>query len=87
MCDESESLRCPFVYATGKQCTGKIVEARVYGPLIDGKVEPRKYRFFCSDGWDHQGAVSSHETKERMEFYPRELPEKTIVALKTAGLI
>ena len=67
---KDEAIPCPFVYASGRKCTGSINRARAYGngPNV------RKYRLWCSDHDDHCGAVSSFETKGRMEFYPDQLP-------------
>ena len=67
---ETSEIPCPFVYASGKKCTGMIMQARGYGP--PGKI--KKYRLWCSEGYDHAGAVSSWQAKERMEFYPDQLP-------------
>jgi hypothetical protein len=70
-------MDCPFVYANGRRCTGKITRARAYGRHDRGGcVEEhniRKIRLWCSLKGDHVGAVSSFVGKERMEFYPDEL--------------
>jgi hypothetical protein len=69
-------MKCPFVYASGRHCTGEIYQARAYGKHHYGVVEKhniRKIRLWCSQKDDHAGAVSSFEGKNRMEFYPDEL--------------
>ena len=70
-------MDCPFVYASGRRCTGQITRARAYGRHDRwGRVEEydiRKVRLWCSLRWDHAGAVSTFASKERMEFYPDEL--------------
>lgn len=84
----SEKLQCPFVYASGKQCTGHVYRAKGYGPNRGGKTEVRKVRLWCSEKDDHQGAVNSWVTKERMEFYPNHLPRgiyDRVMALFEAG--
>jgi hypothetical protein len=72
-----EAIACPFVYANGRCCSGTIRQARAYGPTrgrhyVD-RSDVRKYRLWCSEKWDHAGAVSSWEAKDRMEFYPDRL--------------
>ena len=70
--------RCLFTYADGRQCWGTVYRARAYGPIRDQqsveRTDVRKYRFWCDLKDDHAGAVSSFAAKERMEFYPDELP-------------
>ena len=66
-------IPCPFVYANGRRCKGTIYRAVAYGSRCEGHAH--KYRLHCSEKGDHAGIVSSFEGKERMEFYPDELPE------------
>ena len=66
-------MKCPFVYANGRHCSGEIWQARAYGKNRDGAVAEhniRKIRLWCSEKGDHSGVVSTSEGKERMEFYP-----------------
>jgi hypothetical protein len=66
-------MKCPFVYANGRRCSGEIWQARAYGRNRYGVVaanDIRKIRLWCSEKGDHAGVVSSFEGKERMEFYP-----------------
>ncbi len=68
---------CPFVYANGKRCPGEIHRIKAYGARWRGRgrqPEVRKYRVWCSEKGDHAGILSSDEGKQRMEFYPDELP-------------
>jgi hypothetical protein len=51
------------------------------------EISPNKYRIWCSDKWDHAGAVSSWDVKLRMEFYPDEMPDGMVEALESAGLM
>jgi len=73
----AEKLPCPFVYASGRCCTGHVYQVRAYGPQRGkhyvAREDVRKYRFWCSEKNDHAGAVSSFEGKLRMEFYPNDL--------------
>jgi hypothetical protein len=67
----SESLLdCPFVYASGKKCTGRISGWKIYGP----PERAHKVRLWCSDKWDHAGHDRGAAAKERMEFYSDRLP-------------
>ncbi len=72
------SIACPFVYANGRPCTGTVKLARAYGPTRGrhyvGRGDVRKYRLWCSEKDDHAGAVNSSAGKDRMEFYPDQLP-------------
>jgi len=77
--DGKQMIPCPFVYSTGEKCPGHISGWQVYGPgMRNGETVPfqkaRKVRLWCSVGHDHQGPISTFETKERMEFYPNQLP-------------
>jgi hypothetical protein len=72
-------MKCPFVYANGRPCTGDVYKARAYGKNKYGRVaveDIRKIRLWCSEKEDHAGAVSSFDSKERMEFYLDELNNK-----------
>jgi hypothetical protein len=75
---ESQIIPCPFVYAAGRRCSGKIYRASAYGPARGGhyvdRAEVRKYQLWCSDKDDHAGITSDSALKERMEFYPADLP-------------
>ena len=44
-------LDCPFVYASGKKCTGRVSGWKIYGP----PERAHKVRLWCSDKWDHAG--------------------------------
>src|SRR3954471_14242745 len=83
------SMRCPFVYANGKQCCGTIIRGKAFGGTHTRceEIPPKKYRIWCSDKWDHAGAVSSWDIKERMEFYPDQMPDGMVDALESAGLM
>jgi hypothetical protein len=87
----SDYIACPFVYADGRKCSGHLYRARAYGPRgSDGLVERhrvRKYRLWCSEKDDHAGAVSDFVSKERMEFYPNELPPGVEEALWREGIL
>ncbi len=80
---EETHIPCPFVYSTGRKCTGTIYRARAYG---DGR-NVRKYRLWCSERDDHAGAVSSFEGKDRMEFYPDQLPQGMEEKLRDLDLL
>jgi hypothetical protein len=77
-------MKCPFVYANGRHCSGEIYRARAYGRHDRyGIVEEhniRKIRLWCSEKDDHSGAVSSYESKQRMEFYPDQLQRIGLIA-------
>ena len=73
------NIACAFVCANGEKCGGTIYRACAYGPRgKDGVVDEqsvKKYRLFCTLGDDHAGIDKSLTAKERMEFYPDQLPE------------
>src|SRR3954469_8660965 len=73
---------CPFIYADGHRCAGVVCQVRAYGPARDHgyirRDDVRKFRLWCSDGWDHAGAVSGFASKQRMEFYPDDLVKRGI---------
>jgi hypothetical protein len=68
----NSELECPFVYASGKKCTGHIVDWKTYGG--ETFETARKVRLWCSEKGSHDGPVSTWTGKERMEFYPDRLP-------------
>jgi hypothetical protein len=80
-------LECPFVYANGRKCAGKVINWRVYGygwqdnGVKGSLADARKVRLWCSDKYDHAGAISSWTSKERMEFYPDKLPSPIFEAV------
>ena len=76
-------LECPFVYASDKQCTGRIVRVEAYKADIvweqspDGTWEfswnPRShFHLFCSEKGNHAGYKKQDD--ERMKFHFDELP-------------
>ena len=71
-------MKCPFIYANGRQCDGTVSHSRAYGKRQqDGVVaehDIKKIRLWCDQKWDHAGAVPSFEAKDRMEFHPDESP-------------
>jgi hypothetical protein len=88
---ESQTIACPFVYANGHRCCGEIYKARAYGPTrrshyVD-RDDVRKYRLWCSAKDDHAGAVSGGGSKERMEFYPKELSDSVENVLWAGSLL
>ena len=86
-----KQCQCPFTYSDGQKCDGVVQQARAYGRVQpDGssaREGVRKYRLWCSKGWDHAGAVSDCVSKRRMEFYPDELPPGLENALWTSNLV
>ena len=71
----TQKYPCPFTYADGRKCKGHVTHFKAYGPVRNGELsEVRKVRLWCSERYDHQGAVRSWASKERMEFYPDQLP-------------
>ena len=71
------------VYSNGRSCTGEVRQFRAYGKNRNGVVaeqDIKKVRLWCSEKDDHAGAVSSSESKNRMEFYPSDLQRLGIYA-------
>jgi hypothetical protein len=84
------SANCLFRYSSGRECDGTIIRAKAYGPHLSGpedRHKVRKYRLWCSKHGDHCGAVSSYVSKDRMEFYPDQLPEGVEIALWEGDLL
>ena len=86
-------LECPFVYASGKQCIGRIVRVEVYkaditweqtpGGQWDVSWNPRShYHLFCSEKGNHAGHKMPDD--ERMKFYFHELPKAVRSMLESA---
>ena len=74
--EPNNTIPCPFVYANGLCCAGRIYRAHAYGRHHYGTVQEsdiKKLRLWCTDKDDHAGAISSNVSKARMEFYPDEL--------------
>jgi hypothetical protein len=78
------SFACPFVYSTGKRCSGRIVRIEAYKADItweaveDGAWQfffsPRShYHFFCSEKGSHSGSL--RPDNPQMKFHWRELPD------------
>ncbi len=79
---------CPFVYANGKRCPGEIHRIKAYGVHGRGRQrEVRKYRVWCALKGDHAGVLSSYEAKQRMEFYPDELPDELLDWAWQTGMV
>ena len=65
------ALECPFVYANGKKCPGRIVDWCLYGGASFETT--RRVRLWCSEKDDHEGSRKSFP--RRMDFYPDKLPK------------
>jgi hypothetical protein len=74
---EDHTMKCPFIYANGRQCDGTVSHSRAYGKRqqhgVVAEHDIKKIRLWCDQKWDHAGAVSSFEAKDRMEFHPDDL--------------
>ena len=73
--NDNDKPCCPFVYANGRRCSGKVRDLRFYGNLRRGPSGVKKIRMWCTEKGNHAGTVSSWIGKERMEFYPDLVPE------------
>jgi hypothetical protein len=94
----SESkLQCPFVYASGKRCSGHVVSVEAYKadvawtPQPDGSWaasigEPRShYHIVCSEKGNHAGTVRADDS--RMKFYFNQLPPEIRAAIVAETLV
>ncbi len=81
------AIPCPFVYASGKPCAGSVCRAQGYGRVRGDHYVIRKYRLWCSEKDDHAGAVRTFEGKQRMEFYPDELPPGMLDRIQADDLL
>jgi len=79
------AIPCPFVYANGKRCTGRIIRIEVYKADVDWQEgsqghwevrwSPRShYHLFCSERGNHAGYKKQDD--DRMKFYYDELPSE-----------
>ncbi len=79
-------IPCPFVYSTGKRCTGHVARIEAYKAEVvweqpkDGRwaffFSPRShFHLFCSEKSNHAGALGPDNPQ--MKFHWRELPEDT----------
>jgi hypothetical protein len=77
-----DAIPCPFVYSTGKRCTGHIVRIEAYkadvtwcqrnGGAWEFSFAPRShYHLFCSAKGNHAGPLRRDDVQ--MKFHWREL--------------
>ena len=91
-----EKIPCPFVYSSGKRCTGHIVRIEAYNARVDWTFrEPADWRFgisprshfylFCSMKSNQAGHVRSDDPQTK--FYWDQLPEaiQEIIAATEVG--
>ncbi len=66
------TIKCPFVYANGKQCTGHVAKIEAYKATVEWSQQPdgswdfswiprSHYHLFCSEKSNHAGNVKSGE--------------------------
>jgi len=79
-----DALPCPFVYANGKQCSGRVVRVEVYKADIEWREGPEgewvfdwsprsHYHLFCSEKGNHAGY--KRRDAGGMKFYFNQLPD------------
>ncbi|MDP9237613.1 MAG: hypothetical protein M3P30_09505 [Chloroflexota bacterium] len=79
------TLPCPFVYAKGAECTGRIIAVEAYEADIEWREraegewsfewQPRShYHLFCSERGNHAGYKKTDD--ERMKFSYERLPDE-----------
>jgi hypothetical protein len=84
------TIRCPFVYADGKRCTGEIKRIEVYKADITWELQPdgawefawyprSHYHLFCSEKGSHSGWAKRDDP--RMKFYFSGLPKEVRAVL------
>lgn len=94
--DLSEPIPCPFVYADGHSCPGRIVRIEAYkadliweqGP--DGQwrfgFSPRShYHLFCSEKGNHAGYRRMDD--QQMKLHWRELPPEIDALFEATGSV
>ena len=81
----NEKVPCPFVYATGKKCTGHIVKVAAFKADLEWTLkddgtwssyvgQPRShYHVYCSEKGNHAGY--DRPDSEKLKFYLGELPD------------
>ena len=80
----TEKVPCPFVYATGRKCTGHVIRIEAFKADLEWKLnddgtwsfefgEPRShYHLYCSEKNNHAGY--DRPDSEKMSFYYDKLP-------------
>ena len=86
---------CPYVYASGKTCSGHVVgieayKADVSWTLCDGSwtfdFSPRShYHLTCSEKGNHTGF--GREDSDQMKFYLEELPTELAQLVESTGVV
>jgi len=78
-------IACPFVYANGQRCSGRITRVEAYkcdvtwSPRAEGRWQPSvaevrsHYHLFCSEKGNHAGSVGSDNAQ--MKCYLNQLPD------------
>jgi hypothetical protein len=78
-------MRCPFVYASGKHCSGRVVRVEAFkadlawtsndsgGDWNFSWSARSHFHLFCSDKGNHAGTV--RPDSDQMKFYWDQLPE------------
>lgn len=85
-------LDCPFVYANGKRCKGKIVRVKVWHctvewDVVDDEViiDPGTHvHLYCSEKGDHAGWA--RKPKWPMRSWAHELPDYIKEELRKRGI-
>ena len=81
----TKKIPCPFVYASGKQCTGHIVKIETYKADLEwelkddgtwgfGHAPLTQYHLFCSEKSNHAGYIGSDS--DQLKFYADQLPDE-----------
>ena len=89
----AERVPCPFVYASGKSCTGHVVRVEAYKANLtweqaeDGlwswdHYTDRHYHLFCSEKSNHAG--HKRADSDQMKCRWNELPELLLAAMLDA---
>lgn len=80
-----DDIPCPFIYANGKRCTGRIIRIEAYkAEIIWDRTESGKWAFgfaprshfhlFCSEKNNHAGSL--RPDNPQMKYHWRQLPDE-----------
>ena len=77
-------IPCPFVYANGTECTGRVIGVEAYRADIEWRERGEgewsfawrtrsHYRLFCSERGNHAGYKRTDD--DRLKFSDKDLPD------------
>lgn len=92
---DTMKIPCPFVYASGKRCSGHITRVEAYKADVVWELSPggqwefgwdprSHYHLFCSEKGNHAGY--KRQDNEQMKCYADQLPVEIQAMLERTGV-